>query len=143
MPMAPFQRIVREICDYWNVAFRWERTALLTLQEAIEDWLIEFLFSSAMLVVAHVHRVTIIKKDIQTLVRVRHIYDKIINAESWDDLKMRDILLITPTRTCKIDEVVVQEVTHGYETRTKVAFEEMLKQQIKESSSILQSKTFL
>ena len=50
------------------------------------------------------------KKNIQTLVRVRHRYDKILNAKSWDDLKMRDILLIPPTRTGKIDVVVVQKL---------------------------------
>ena len=83
------------------------------------------------------------KKDIQTLVRVKHRYDKILNAESWDDLKMRDILLIPPTRAGKANEVVVQEVTHGYETRVKVAYEELLKQQIKDSSFVLQSKTLL
>ena len=73
MPMASFQRSVREICDSWNVAFRWERTSLLTLQEATKDWLIEF-FQDTMLMVAHAYRVTIIKKDIQTLIRVRHRY---------------------------------------------------------------------
>ena len=96
-----------------------------------------------MLVVVHAHRVTIMRKDIQTLVRVKHRYDKILNAKSWDDLKMRDILLIPPTSTCKSDKVKVQEVTHTYETRAKVAYEELLKQQIKESSSFLYSKALL
>ena len=90
-----------------------------------------------MCVAAHAHRVTIMKKDIHTLVRVRHKYDKILNIESWDNLKMRDIFFIPPIRAGMANEVVVQEVTHGYETRAKVAYEEILKQQIKDSSSIL------
>ena len=43
---------------------------------------------------------------------MRHRYDKIFNVESWDDLKMRDILLIPPTRVGKSDEVVVQARLH-------------------------------
>lgn len=51
-----------------------------------------------MLVAVHAHKVTIMKKDINTLVRVRYMYDKIMNVEDWDDIKMRDILLIPPTK---------------------------------------------
>ena len=42
MPMAPFQRLVREICDSWGIGFKWTRIGLLTLQEATKDFLIEF-----------------------------------------------------------------------------------------------------
>ena len=94
-----------------------------------------------MLVAAHAHRVTIMKKDINTLVRVRYRYDKILNAEDWDDLKMRDILLIPPTRKPSKDDVKVEDVTHSYETRGKSAYEELLKQQVIASSSALESKT--
>ena len=87
MTMAPFQRLVREICDNWGVRFRWSKTGLLTLQEAAEDFLIEF-FQDTMLVAAHAHKVTIMKKHINTLVRIRYIYGKILNAEDWNDLKM-------------------------------------------------------
>ena len=94
-----------------------------------------------MLVVAHAHRVTIMKNDINTLVRVRYRYDKILNAEDWNDIKMRGILLIPPIRKASKDEVRIEEVTHNYETRGKSTYEELMKQLVKASSSDLESKT--
>ena len=56
------------------------------------------------------------------------MYDKILNVEDWDDIKMRDILVISPpTKKSSKDEVKIQEVTHTYETRAKSAYEELMK----------------
>ena len=57
-----------------------------------------------MLVATHAHRVTTMKKDINTLARVKYRYDKILNVEDWDDIKMRDILLISPAKKSSKDE---------------------------------------
>ena len=96
-----------------------------------------------MLVAAHAHRVTIMRKNIDTLMRVRYRYDKILNVEDWDDIKVRVILLIPPSRKPSKDDVKVEEVTHTYETRGKSAYEELMKHQLKASSLALESKTII
>ena len=68
-------------------------------------------FEDAMLVAAHAHRVTLMAKDFNTLSRVIWRYDKPVHPVEWQDIKMRDILLIPPTRKSKVDEVKVVEVT--------------------------------
>ena len=109
IPKAPFQRVVKEICDSWHLGFRWNRTAILSLKEMAEDYLEKF-FEDAMLVATHAHRVTLMAKDFNTLARVRWRYDKLIHPIEWQDIKMRDILLIPPARKSKEDEVKVFEV---------------------------------
>ena len=52
-------------------------------------------------------------------------------------------MLIPPSRKPSKDEVKVEEVTHIYETSGKSAYEELMKQQVKDSSSVLESKTLV
>ena len=98
-------------------------------------------FEDAMLVAAHAHRVTLMVKDFNTLSRVRWRYDKLVHPVEWQDFKMRDILLIPPTRKSKVDEVKVVEVTHTKNTRGKAAYEESLKQQKAKSKSVIDLET--
>ena len=44
-----------------------------------------------------------------------------MNIEDWDDMKMRDILLIPPSRKPSKDDVKLEEITHNYETKGKSA----------------------
>ena len=92
------------------------RSAILSLQELAEDYLEKY-FEDAMLVAAHAHRVTLMAKDFNTLSKVRWRYDKLVHPVEWQDIKMRDILSIRPTRKSKVDEVKVVEVTHSKNTR--------------------------
>lgn len=57
IPRLPFQRLVRRICKRDGILFRWKASALFCLQEAIEDWMIEFFLDSYVLA-DHAHRVT-------------------------------------------------------------------------------------
>ena len=66
-----------------------------------------------------------------------------MNVEDWNDIKMRGILLRPPTRKSSKDEEKVEEVTHTYETRAKSSYEELMKKQIKASTSTLKPKTLL
>ena len=103
----------------------------------VEDFLEKY-FEDAMLVAAHAHRVTLMVKDFNTLSRVRWWRsDKLVHHVEWQDFKMRDILLIPPTRKSRVDEVKVVEVTHSKNTRGKAAYEESLKQQKEESKSVI------
>ena len=101
-----------------------------------EDFLEKY-FEDSMLVAAHAHRVTLMVKDFNTLSRVRWRYDTLVHHVEWQDFKMRDILLIPPTRKSRVDEVKVVEVTHSKNTRGKATYEESLKQQKEESKSVI------
>ena len=70
----PFARLVREIqASEQKVAYRWQGTALLALQEAAEAHLIG-LFEDCNLCAMHGKRVTIMPKDIQLARRIRGIH---------------------------------------------------------------------
>ncbi len=66
----PFQRLVREISQEFKTDFRFQRDAILALQEAAESYLIS-LFEDTDLCAIHVHRVTILPKDMQLAIRIR------------------------------------------------------------------------
>mmetsp|Transcript_22784 Transcript_22784/g.25949 ORF Transcript_22784/g.25949 Transcript_22784/m.25949 type:complete len:145 (+) Transcript_22784:133-567(+) len=67
----PFARLVREIqMSMSRVAFRWQGSAILALQEAAEAHLIG-LFEDANLCAIHGKRVTIMPKDLQLARRIR------------------------------------------------------------------------
>lgn len=67
----PFARLVREIqMSMSRVAFRWQGTAILALQEAAEAHLVG-LFEDANLCAIHGKRVTIMPKDMQLARRIR------------------------------------------------------------------------
>lgn len=71
---APFQRLVREVCqDLPNKAhstYRFQSTAVLALQEASEAYLVG-VFEDTNLCAIHAKRVTIMPKDIQLARRIR------------------------------------------------------------------------
>lgn len=71
----PFQRLVREICQYilpFEVAreMRWQSQAIMALQEASEAFLVH-LFEDTNLCAIHAKRVTIMQKDMQLARRLR------------------------------------------------------------------------
>ncbi|KAF2680129.1 histone-fold-containing protein [Lentithecium fluviatile CBS 122367] len=70
---APFQRLVREICQNTggeDAPNRWQSQAIQALQEATEAFLVS-LFHDANLCAIHAKRVTIQQKDIQLARRLR------------------------------------------------------------------------
>ncbi|KAF1957325.1 histone-fold-containing protein [Byssothecium circinans] len=70
---APFQRLVREICQRVTTEDgpnRWQSQAVQALQEATEAFLVS-LFHDANLCAIHAKRVTIQQKDIQLARRLR------------------------------------------------------------------------
>ncbi|CDP08700.1 unnamed protein product [Coffea canephora] len=63
IPAAPFIRLVKEISNFYTLdVTRWTAEALVALQEAAEDYLVQ-LFEDAMLCAIHAKRVTLMKKD--------------------------------------------------------------------------------
>ena len=64
----PFQRLVREIAQDWDIRF--QSTALLALQEASEAYIVR-LFEDTNLCAIHAKRVTIMPKDMQLARRIR------------------------------------------------------------------------
>ncbi|KAM6288764.1 histone H3-like centromeric protein A [Aegotheles albertisi] len=69
---APFARLVREICLLFTrgVDYRWQRMALLALQEAAEAFLVRLL-EDASLCSLHARRVTLRPPDLQLARRLR------------------------------------------------------------------------
>jgi histone H3/H4 len=68
----PFARLVREITDQYSppgVQYRYQASALMALQEAVEASLIR-LFQDTNLAAIHAKRVTITRKDIQLARRI-------------------------------------------------------------------------
>lgn len=70
MRKLPFQRLVREIAQNIKSGLRFERMAVIALQEATEAYLIG-LFADTNLCAIHAHRVTIMPKDMQLARRIR------------------------------------------------------------------------
>ena len=71
IPRLPFQRLCRSICEERGLSVRWQRTALECMQEAAEDFLIEF-FQDSYICAAHAKRITLMEKDFVTLRRLRY-----------------------------------------------------------------------
>ena len=70
MRKLPFQRLVREIAQDFQVDLRWQGSAILALQEAAEAYLVG-LFEDSNLCAIHAKRVTIMPKDVQLARRIR------------------------------------------------------------------------
>ena len=66
----PFQRLVREIAQDITGAMRFQSTAILALQEAAEQYLVQ-LFEETNLCAIHAKRVTIMPKDLKLALRIR------------------------------------------------------------------------
>ncbi|CAN8201025.1 unnamed protein product [Coccothraustes coccothraustes] len=69
---GPFARLVREICLLFTrgVDYRWQRMALMALQEAAEAFMVRLL-EDAYLCSLHARRVTLFPKDLQLARRLR------------------------------------------------------------------------
>ena len=66
----PFQRLVREIARDFKTDLRFQGSAMLSLQEASESYVVG-LFEDSNLLAIHGRRVTIMPKDIQLARRIR------------------------------------------------------------------------
>jgi len=66
----PFQRLVREISHEHKEDLRFQASALVALQEAAENYLVD-LFSDSNLCALHARRVTLMPKDISLARRLR------------------------------------------------------------------------
>jgi histone H3 len=66
----PFQRLVREIAQDYKVDIRFQSSAIMALQEAVEAYLVG-IFEDTNLCAIHAKRVTILPKDMQLARRIR------------------------------------------------------------------------
>ncbi len=66
----PFQRLVREIAETFATDLRFQSTAVLALQEAVEAYLVGLL-ADTNLAAFHAKRVTVMPKDMQLARRIR------------------------------------------------------------------------
>ena len=68
----PFQRLVKEVvCQMFNMQYRFQSTALLALQEASEQFLVN-MFEKVNHIAIHANRQTIMPKDI-------YLWDRLCN----------------------------------------------------------------
>ena len=67
---APFIRVIKQISDLCKSGLRWGTTALACIQEACEDYLIEY-FNDTCILAAHAHRITVMWKDFTSLAMLR------------------------------------------------------------------------
>eukprot|EP01098_Paradermamoeba_levis_P013802 TRINITY_DN638_c0_g2_i1.p1 TRINITY_DN638_c0_g2~~TRINITY_DN638_c0_g2_i1.p1 ORF type:complete len:137 (+),score=15.93 TRINITY_DN638_c0_g2_i1:140-550(+) len=70
LPNRPFERIVREIAQDFRTDLRWEKAAVIAIQEAAEHYLIG-LFDDSNLVAIHTKRCSVMPKDILLARRLR------------------------------------------------------------------------
>lgn len=66
----PFQRLVRELAQDYKQDLRFQKSAVLALQEASEAYLVS-LFEDTNLCAIHAKRVTVMPKDMQLARRIR------------------------------------------------------------------------
>ena len=116
IPRLPFQRLVKRIAERNGILFRWKASALFCLQEAAEDWMIEFFLDSYVLA-AHAHRVTVMNKDFFSLAALRFRYDKLLTPVTFTDARMVQILDMRPVQKIRIQEVTEGAPEHEHETR--------------------------
>jgi histone H3 len=69
---APFQRLVRGVCETFTEGLRFQGQAIIALQEASEAFLVE-LFEITNLLAIHANRVTIMVRDMQLARRIRRL----------------------------------------------------------------------
>ncbi|KAL7289869.1 hypothetical protein TKK_0016265 [Trichogramma kaykai] len=67
---TPFQRLVREIAQFFQADLRFQSSAVMALQECAEAYLVG-LFEDTNLCAIHAKRVTIMPKDVQLAIRIR------------------------------------------------------------------------
>merc|ERR1711894_598039 len=66
----PFQRLVKEIAQYYRPGYRFQSTAIMALQESAESYLVG-LMEDTNLCAIHAKRVTIMPRDMQLARRIR------------------------------------------------------------------------
>ena len=75
LPLAPFHRLINEICrEQFNENFRWTSHSLKALQTSAEDYMVG-LFEDSYLCAMHCKRVTLLAQDMQLARRIRGIAD--------------------------------------------------------------------
>lgn len=75
LPLAPFHRLVNEIChEQFSEHFRWTTHSLKALQTSAEDYMVG-LFEDSYLCAMHCKRVTLLAQDLQLARRIRGIAD--------------------------------------------------------------------
>ena len=70
LPLAPFQRLVRQITSKIDGRLRFQSQAIVALQESTEAF-VTGLFEDAHLCAIHANRVTLMKKDLELARRIR------------------------------------------------------------------------
>ena len=123
IPRASFIRVVRDISDrLCNImrsdvfeVVRWQFSALGCIQEAAEDFLIDF-FNDSYIAAAFAHRVTLMSRDFVLVSRLRYRFDKFLEPIPLADRKAFDILNI-PAAFKPKQNVKIEDVTHLYKTR--------------------------
>ncbi len=68
--VAPFQRLVREICQNYKTDMRWQSSALLAIQEAAEAYMVG-VFEDTNQCAIHAKRQTVTAKDMSLAMRIR------------------------------------------------------------------------
>jgi histone H3 len=74
----PFQRMVRELCKVKNGDMRFQASAIVAFQEAVENFLTN-LIEDAYRCVMHARRVTLMPKDIRLVYKIK--YEHVLYAE--------------------------------------------------------------
>ena len=72
IPLLPFQRLIHEITQEFNMNLHFQSSAILALQEAAEAWLVS-LFESANLCCIHQGHITISPNNFELVKRIHHI----------------------------------------------------------------------
>lgn len=116
IPRLPFHRVVREICQRYNLDFRWQPSALGCLQEALEDYAIEF-FQDTYVLTALTHRVTVMPRDMHALRLVRYRYDRLLQPVKLADNLMNAILEIPPVMQSRKGKGAEDSAVHSRTTR--------------------------
>ncbi|KAF9057337.1 histone H3 [Panaeolus papilionaceus] len=70
IPKLPFQRLVREIAYEYKDDVRFQSSALLALQEAVEAYLVD-IFGKTQMAAIHAKRVTIMPRDMKLVMMLR------------------------------------------------------------------------
>jgi histone H3/H4/ubiquitin len=70
IPFTPFERLVREISQYFKAGLRFQKDAILLLQHSTESYLVN-LFQDTNIAAIHAKRTGIMPKDIQLARRIR------------------------------------------------------------------------
>ena len=69
IPKCAFGRLVREVTNKYGLQYRFAKMAMIDLQEASENLLVD-LMSDSNLLAQHAHRVTVFDRDIKIYMRV-------------------------------------------------------------------------